>query len=85
MDNEEFTEKQLVENYDWVKSFDITQINQGYWCSICDPFLSLISELYCINIEHNYNGFLMKYTNQENLENKTIYVSSDKGHFWNSK
>lgn len=27
--NKEFTQKQLIENYDWVKSFDITIMNHG--------------------------------------------------------
>jgi len=74
-----FTEKQLDENYEHIKDFDKNNINNGYDCSICDPFLILICELCNVNIEHNYNSYRMKYFKPNN--NKTIDVRSDLGHF----
>lgn len=78
--NISLTKKQLEENYIHVRDFDIQTINNGYYCSVCDPFIILICDIYNINIHHNYNGYLMKYTHI-NKYNTILYFNSDKGHF----
>ena len=74
------SKKQLDENFQHIKEYDENSINNGYDCSTCDPFLILISHLYNININHNYNGYMIKYIN--NAECNTILFQSNSNHFW---
>lgn len=74
-----FSDKQLEENFIHIKDFNENSINNGYLCSICDPFLVLICELFTININHNYCGYLMTYTNNNFI--KTLNFKSNKSHF----
>ena len=73
-------EKQLDENFQHINEYNENNINNGYDCSSCDPFLILICHIYNININHNYNGFLIKYIN--NYDYKTILFQSNSNHFW---
>ena len=75
----ELTEKNLEENFEHIKNFDENKINNGYDCSICDPFLILVCELYNINIFHNFNGYNMKYIKDDSYKN--INCSSNTSHF----
>ena len=72
-------EKELRENYEAVKNYDIEKIGNGHLCSTCDYMLLLICDLFKIDIEHKYLNNIMRYTNSKN-KNK-IYVKSNKGHF----
>ena len=74
--------KQYDENMQRIETLNINTINQGYDCSTCEPFLLLISQLFCVNIEHDYNGSLVTYTNIQNKDNYLIKFKSNKGHFW---
>ena len=67
INNLELTEKQKTENLDHVKNYNIDTINNGYFCSTCDPFLILISDLLSITINNNYNQNIIEY--------KPIYLS----------
>ena len=67
-----------------VRNLKVSQIGGGYWCSTCDPFLLLVSELFQINIHHQYCGHLILYTNTKTAR-KTIYVKSNNSHFEKSK
>lgn len=73
------SEKELRENYEAVKNYDIRKIGEGHLCSTCDYMLLLICDLFKIDIEHKYLNNIMKYTNSKN-KNK-INVKSNKGHF----
>lgn len=73
------TKKQLEENYEHIRDFDETKINNGYYCSVCDPFLILICEIYNVNILHNFNGHKMKYTKGDGY--KILEFKSNTGHF----
>ena len=77
-------EKQLQENYEHIQEYDVSNVNQGYDCSTCDPFLFLICELFTINIQHIYLGNTIEYTHKKNVfnNNYTIKLQSDKGHMW---
>lgn len=78
--NEELSKQQLDENFIAVNQLDINTINNGYMCSIFDPFIFLICELFEISIEHNYNGHLMIYKNIKKTK-YTLKFKSDTGHF----
>ena len=58
-------EKQLQENYEHIQEFDTSRVSQGYDCSICDPFLLIICELFTINIQHVYLGNTIEYTHKK--------------------
>lgn len=76
---QKISQKQLEENFLHIKDFNINTINNGYLCSICDPFLILICELLNINIEHTYLNILIIYKNENS--NKTLKYKSSKSHF----
>ena len=71
--------KQLSENYHHIIEYNPHTIGNGYDCSICDPFLILICELFDVDIDHNYNGYLMKYRCLNSF--KLIKFKSNTGHF----
>ena len=76
---EKLSEKQLEENFIHIKDFNENSIDNGYLCSICDPFIVLICELFIVNINHNYCDYLMTYTNSNSI--KTLNFKSSKSHF----
>ena len=80
--NEPLTQKLMEENLDWVSNYKVEGINQGHDCSTCDPFLLLISQLFCVDIQHNYNGNYITYTNSKNLNGLILNFMSNTGHFW---
>lgn len=86
--NSKLSKKQFEENYEHIRGFDKNTIRNGYDCSICDPFLILICDIYNVNIIHNYNGHKMIYTNCKNeCKNtgtnncNTLSFKSNTGHF----
>ena len=72
--------KQIEENYEHITNFNQNSIFNGYDCSICDPFIILICNLYNVNINHNYNGYTMEYL--KNSDFKILHFRSNTGHFW---
>ena len=77
-------EQQLQENYEHIQEFNVSNVNQGYDCSTCDPFILIICELFKISIQHVYLGKTIEYTHKKNVfnNNYTIKLQSDKGHMW---
>ena len=75
------SEKMLEENVEAINSYDINQVQNGYYCSTCDPFLLLLADYLEITIIHNYNNHIMNYTNKIN-NRYTIKINSDNGHCW---
>ena len=69
----------LDECFEAVKCFNEHSIYSGYYCSTCDPFIILVSELFNINIIHLYCGNIIHYKNKNAMG--TIRVKSDRGHF----
>lgn len=78
----ELTEKELEENFEHIRDYNLSKINQGYDCSTCDPFLLLVAQLFKVNITHNYNGHVIKYTVKNNKGIRQLKVRSNQGHFW---
>ena len=72
--------KEMGEYLIWIEEYDITKINDGHLTSVCDPFLLLISELFCINVIHHYNKLEIHYNNVKK-NRKTVIFSSNNGHF----
>lgn len=80
--DEQLTSKMMEENLEWVNSYKVDGIYQGHDCSICDPFLLLICQLFVVDIHHNYDGKFIIYTNSKNTNGLILSFMSDKGHFW---
>ena len=78
--NSHIKEKEINEYLKWIDCYDINNINNGHLTSICDPFLLLISELFCVNIVHYYNDIEIQYNNIKK-NRKTLVFSSSNNHF----
>tara|TARA_B100001093_G_C26734865_1_gene973937 strand:+ start:472 stop:861 length:390 start_codon:yes stop_codon:yes gene_type:complete len=79
--NESLSNKQIEENMTHIRDFNTRDINNGYYCSSCEPFLFLITQLFSISINHNYNGHIIKYRINK-TPRKLVKYRSDTGHFW---
>ena len=79
--SKDLTEKQMIENYNAIKEYDINSIQSGYYCSTFEPFLFLLAEYLEIDIFHNYNGNIMHYKNKNNCR-YSIKIRSNLGHCW---
>ena len=75
------SDKQLQENYDHIKNYDINSFNDGYYCSCSDPFLFLLSYLLHVNILHDYDGNIIKYGINSNKQSRTLKFNSNTEHF----
>lgn len=79
----ELSEKALSENLEWVTTYNVDKIYEGHDCSIGDPFLLLVSQLFNMDIYHTYNTkYFIKYINKNNKYGRILCLSSDKGHLW---
>jgi hypothetical protein len=78
VNNEKISRKQKEEHILRVNL--IKQTNNGYLCSAFDPVLILVCGIYRININHHYNGSLIKYEIKNNRDTITVHSSST--HFW---
>ncbi len=77
----ELSPKEYVENSQRIREIDTKTINLGYDCSTCEPVLLLICQLFKINIQHNFNGHIVNYTNELNSSNRCLKFRSNLGHF----
>jgi len=73
-------DQEIKEYLTWIDEYNINSISNGHLTSICDPFLLLICELFCVNIKHQYNNYSIMYINK-NKARKTLIFSSNNGHF----
>ena len=69
--------QQLEENYRWIK--EIGNVNDGYYCSTCDPLFLLLAELFECHIIHRYQELEVHYEYQ-GLARSTWTLSSDSKH-----
>jgi hypothetical protein len=74
---------EIEENFIHVKDFSNQYIGNGYLCSICDPFLCLLAQLLKVNIDHTYLSHTVHYSISN--ARKTLYYSSNRGHFWKKR
>jgi hypothetical protein len=58
---ERLTPKQMQENVEHVRNYNPDHVGYGYLCSTCDPFLLLVSQLFRVNIEHQYLNTIIRY------------------------
>lgn len=77
--NQDLSVKEKSENFQAIQVYNPQTINQGYWCSTCDPFLLLFAELFTISLEHNYNNHRIVYYN--NGAKNIAYFRSNTYHF----
>ena len=77
-------EQEMEENIKRIKEFKPHQARSGYDCSSCDPYLLLVCQLFKVNINHKFNGTMIKYTYQPESQ-MTLSFASNRGHFWKGK
>lgn len=77
--DEQLSEQFLTECFKSVAMLKTNSIQNGYWCSTCDPFLILVSQLFKINIRHKYCGIDIYYKCKN--ATRMIQVKSNKRHF----
>ena len=79
VNEEPLTKQQQKENFEAVKNYNVSGINNGHLTSTCDYFLCLVAELTNSTIIHNFNGTVITYFAGSE---STIRFQSDLGHFW---
>lgn len=60
--NQTMGSKTLIENYEHVRDYDIKTVNQGYYTSVCDPFLILIADIFQVEIQFMFLKFHCHYS-----------------------
>jgi len=77
---EKLSDKLLSENKTAINEYNVQTINDGYFCSACEPFLLLICQLFKVDIVHEYCGYKIKYEIDDS--GRKINFQSNSGHFW---
>jgi hypothetical protein len=75
---ERLTDARLQENYDWVKR-DMHPWNGGHDTSSADPYLGLVSELFCINIHFDFAGHVQRIEHPK--ATVTVHFAASRTHF----
>ena len=52
--NKKIRQQEIEEYLLWIDEYNIKNISKGHLTSVCDTFLLLICELFCVNIKHQY-------------------------------
>ena len=81
------TKQEMKEHKEAIHVYDPKTVFQGYFCSTCDPFLCLLCQLFCVDIQHNYMGHKILYEhrcgNSKHMSTKKVLkFASNRGHFW---
>lgn len=79
--------QQREEHQQAINLYDPKDVFGGYLCSTCDPFLSLICQVFVCDIEHVYMGTRVQYVHtcrqKSHMESKKkLRFRSNRGHFW---
>ncbi len=75
------TQKEMLENIEWIKNHDASTINRGYDCSSCDPYLLLVCYLFNVRIAHQYLNNQIIYDPPGTARYQLNFVNN-RGHFW---
>jgi len=74
--------QELDEHLVAITEYNIQGIRSGHLTSVCDSFLLLVSELFCVDIHHRYMNTNIIYKNRKNSR-KQLTFSSTGRHFVN--
>ena len=74
------TPKMKAEHTEWILNYNNDGIYGGHDCSTCDPFLTIITHIFYLQINHTYMGHLIVYKNTKQIL-KVLDFVSDTGHF----
>ncbi len=77
---ETLTPQQMGENMERVSTLDAGSIGNGYDCSTFEPFLFLVSYIFNLDIDHDYNGHVMRYRDSRGSK-RLVRFQSNTGHF----
>lgn len=79
--DEKLSDKLLNDNQNAIIELNKKNVDHGYYCSTCDPVLLLISELYKVNIYHDYNDHMIKYKHHSKPSAR-LTLKSNTHHMW---
>ena len=83
---EKLSEKQMDENVEAIRDYNISHVNSGYWCSTCDPMMCLVCEIFRVDIDHKFLRTMIRYRYVgENPRNRLIKCGNNRGHFWGGR
>jgi hypothetical protein len=71
------------EHFTAIDVYNIKGIYKGHLTSVCDSFLLLLCEVFCISVNHTFLNTNIKYENVKKSR-KTLRFSSNRGHFQNA-
>ena len=75
--------QEVAEHIQWITQYNIDEITNGHDTSVCDPFLVFICHIFLYDIDHEYNGVIIRYRNTNNRDiSKRLHFASDRGHMW---
>lgn len=78
---QDLRKQEVDEVFESIACYDMNTINTGYMCSICDPFLILICQLFTVNIDHWYLKNKMEYRNTKGGK-RLLTFGSNRSHFY---
>ena len=81
--NSHLSSNEKREHYTAVDVYDLKGIYNGHLTSVCDSFLLLLCEIFCLSVEHKYLNTPIMYENK-NKSRKTLKFRSNRGHFQNA-
>lgn len=75
VNHQSLKKQEKKENYEAIKNL---KLEDGYLCSISDPVLCLLSEIFKINIRHDLNGYTTLYQYPHAIQ--MLHLSSSSSH-----
>jgi len=91
---EPVTKQQQRENMEWVHGTQISEVTNGHYTSVMDPFLCLLCEVLRMPVVNMYNGTKIVYSYRKCSDRlccdpqdiafggKEMILANDRGHMW---
>jgi hypothetical protein len=76
------SEQQIDEALQHIATLDVKKLGKGYLCSSCDPVIMLVAQLFTLSINHDYNGFVQKYTVDGTVTVRELNLCSNVSHMF---
>ena len=75
------TEKEIQEQKEAIRDYNISNIGQGHWTSSCDPFLCLLSDVMQVKIVFRYMNNMIVFSTKTPTPRKTLQFAASNSHF----
>jgi hypothetical protein len=74
------TEKEIQEQKEAIRDYNISNIGQGHWTSACDPFLCLLADVLQVKIDFMYMNHMIVFESTK-TPRKTLQFAASNSHF----